>query len=487
MYGGTSVSDVTAATGFLAAAIDSQAVVGNKLYFTTPLDSGNHDLFVFDGTTLTDLSVANGFRTVSGVNLVGGKIYFDVYNPSGGYDLFQYDGATFTNITGGAGASGATFPTAIGNALYFFAYSSAGTYDLWKYQSGVARDLIATPVFAYQKSLTSFSGAIYFTALVQDPITGFYGGAQLWKYDGSSLTDLSAGIGAPSNVDELKVVGHSLYFVAPDPTGIEDLWRYDGASFADITTGQNINVGGIVAGRNSLYFDARTGFAPSYHFWKYDGARLTQIDNSTGYSFVTNQQTVGDVLYFGVSSSASAPGTLLRYDGSLTDIGALYGLTDTDRFGIVCTTLYFGGTTPLIGNEPYMLDVSDGAVPINATEGIHFTSRAVATFFDPAGAEPNASDDPGGSISSHYSATIDWGDGTTSAGTITYDPSTGQFTVFGDHTYAEEGDYTVTTVINHETAPALTITSAATVEDQSVVATGATISATERKDLTLSV
>src|SRR2546427_43685 len=42
-----------------------------------------------------------------------------------------------------------------------------------------------------------------------------------------------------------------------------------------------------------------------------------------------------------------------------------------------------------------------------------------ATFTDPGGVEPNASDDPGGLVSSHYTATIAWGDSTTSAGVIT--------------------------------------------------------------------
>ena len=45
-----------------------------------------------------------------------------------------------------------------------------------------------------------------------------------------------------------------------------------------------------------------------------------------------------------------------------------------------------------------------------------------------------------------YAATIDWGDGTRSAGTITGDPG-GPFTVTGGHTYAEEGTYAVSVLI----------------------------------------
>ena len=57
----------------------------------------------------------------------------------------------------------------------------------------------------------------------------------------------------------------------------------------------------------------------------------------------------------------------------------------------------------------------------------------VATVTDP---------DPA-STASEYSATIDWGDGTSSAGTLS-GPTGGPFTVTGSHTYIEEGTYTIT-------------------------------------------
>jgi PKD repeat protein len=73
---------------------------------------------------------------------------------------------------------------------------------------------------------------------------------------------------------------------------------------------------------------------------------------------------------------------------------------------------------------------------INATEGAPF-SGVVATF---------TSADPAGS----YSATINWGDGTTSVGTVTA-TGPGAYSVSGDHTYAEEGTYTVTVQVTDQT------------------------------------
>jgi hypothetical protein len=75
------------------------------------------------------------------------------------------------------------------------------------------------------------------------------------------------------------------------------------------------------------------------------------------------------------------------------------------------------------------------AISFSATEGSAF-SGIVAHFTDA---------DPNGQVSD-YTATIDWGDGTTTPGTITAN-SGGGFDVSGSHTYLEEGGYVVTVQI----------------------------------------
>jgi len=64
-------------------------------------------------------------------------------------------------------------------------------------------------------------------------------------------------------------------------------------------------------------------------------------------------------------------------------------------------------------------------------------SGATATFTDAA---------PTGTLSD-FSATIDWGDSSTSAGTIAGGPGTAQYSVSGSHTYASTGYFTVTTKV----------------------------------------
>jgi FG-GAP-like repeat len=48
-----------------------------------------------------------------------------------------------------------------------------------------------------------------------------------------------------------------------------------------------------------------------------------------------------------------------------------------------------------------------------------------------------------------FSAMIEWGDGTTSAGTVSGSASAGAFTVEGGHTYADEGSYPASVILTH--------------------------------------
>lgn len=104
-------------------------------------------------------------------------------------------------------------------------------------------------------------------------------------------------------------------------------------------------------------------------------------------------------------------------------------------------------------SDPAVLATGDFV--IQAVRGAPFCDATAATFTDPGGAEPNIYDDNGGLLSKHYSASIDWGDGTAaSAGAITFAGTAGSktdsFTVAGDHVYSTNGNYIITVTIDHE-------------------------------------
>jgi hypothetical protein len=124
-------------------------------------------------------------------------------------------------------------------------------------------------------------------------------------------------------------------------------------------------------------------------------------------------------------------------------------VTATDANGIVSNS----ATTTVTVTDPPVS--ATGGLTVTATEGSDPASQAVATFTDPGGAEPVG----------YYSATIAWGDGSSSAGVSTFDPNTQQFTVSGHHAYAEEGSYPVAVTIQDGSSPNVTVSSTAIVAD----------------------
>ncbi|TMQ35387.1 MAG: DUF4214 domain-containing protein [Planctomycetota bacterium] len=97
--------------------------------------------------------------------------------------------------------------------------------------------------------------------------------------------------------------------------------------------------------------------------------------------------------------------------------------------------------------------------PLATTEG-QALSGTVATFRDPGSPDP----------ASEFAATIDWGDGTTTAGTIS--GSAGNYTISGNHTYADEGTHsaTVTAVENNTPNFSVSITDAVNVAEADTLA-----------------
>src|SRR5207302_2340297 len=100
---------------------------------------------------------------------------------------------------------------------------------------------------------------------------------------------------------------------------------------------------------------------------------------------------------------------------------------------------------------------------VNAVEGTAFTGT-VATFTD---ANPNAP-------LSDFTATITWGDGQTSAGTITVG-SGGSFTVTGTHSYATEGSPAIAVQIRDVGGSTVTANTTATVADAPLIVLAAPV------------
>ena len=123
----------------------------------------------------------------------------------------------------------------------------------------------------------------------------------------------------------------------------------------------------------------------------------------------------------------------------------------------------------VVSNVPI---VPSCVAPLTTTKGTSTGAITVATFTDAGGPE----------VLSRYTATIDWGDGTTSAGTIGAGVN-GVFSVTGTNTYATQGHFPVLVTLAHDSLPPVAITDAITVVAPALVGTGwMSLSATKAAD-----
>ena len=104
-----------------------------------------------------------------------------------------------------------------------------------------------------------------------------------------------------------------------------------------------------------------------------------------------------------------------------------------------------------------------GGFKLSSAEGSSTGVRTLATFTDPAGAL----------ATTHYGASVNWGDGTALDKTATISVLNGVFTVQGSHTYRQDGAYAIAVMIAHDAAWPQTATSTAQVADLDRLTAGA--------------
>jgi streptogramin lyase len=186
---------------------------------------------------------------------------------------------------------------------------------------------------------------------------------------------------------------------------------------------------------------------------------------------------------WGDPQGSSSTGRIVALGGGLFAVATIPGsftYQDEGRYTVTVTIQDAGGSVATALVSPASVaDPPPVATPVlfSAVEGTPFNGR-VATFIDPAGPEPLVDGD-----GPEYTATVYWGDGTNSPGTIEVD-GTGGFVVTAagqPHTYVEEGVYSFTVYLYHEGyLTSITIPTPVKVADPAVVATGGfTFSAVE--------
>jgi Tol biopolymer transport system component/alpha-tubulin suppressor-like RCC1 family protein len=198
-------------------------------------------------------------------------------------------------------------------------------------------------------------------------------------------------------------------------------------------------------------FVSATDQAPSASFiWgSLDSSNPTQVTMDARASADVDGKITGYSWDFGDGSTGSG----VTAAHTFTAAGAYpVTLTVTDNGGLA-TSVCQSVTTGQFSGGPNQPCLAGTGISIGATEGSSF-SAPVASFSEKTGADPAAA----------FTASIDWGDGSQAAGTVS-GPSGGPFTVTGTHTFAEEGSFKVKTTLT-QTASGATAAAQATASVQ---------------------
>ena len=244
--------------------------------------------------------------------------------------------------------------------------------------------------------------------------------------------------------------------VAPSAAVIAD------AALTSVGTPTTLNV---VEGASTGRVDPSTPGVVVATFTDRDPGAEIASDPGAGHDDFTASIAWGD--------GTSSVGTVRRDPGNTSQFQVLgthqYPDESTAPFTVTVTVddeggAFFGNstvvatnTTVLVGDAPLLPTVA----AIAATEGVPF-SGTVGTFQD---VNPF-------STAADFTATITWGDGTTTPGVITQTPTptANLFTVSGTHLFGEEGARPVSVLIADVGGQSTTIASTATIADAALTA-----------------
>jgi hypothetical protein len=224
------------------------------------------------------------------------------------------------------------------------------------------------------------------------------------------------------------------------------------------TTTTTAGVNGVVdittasTGLATLAFNTKTGNDNEVSFQNTPPGVTTSLvgGSDEDVTNVTGQGIAGvpTVTALFLNGGGAASGNTLNYNAggetpTVTSDGGTGVFISIPGFGRVDAVDY--GTINITNIAPIVVTPGP-AVSINSIEGFRLVNELVATFTAPLPFPPP----PEGLPASDFTATINWGDGTsTTAGTITQDASNPSvYDVTGNHKYVDNGTFTVTTAVS---------------------------------------
>ncbi|RPJ19182.1 MAG: tandem-95 repeat protein, partial [Desulfobacteraceae bacterium] len=459
-------------------------VFDDKLYFLAYKPVDGYDLYCYDENAIShDFNgVPSSFFIFNTLTVLNNALYFIAPGQSGEWEIWRFDGTSAAMVTEFTpGLYGSTSlelvdkrPVVFNGSIYFTLNDWDYYYSqLWRFD-GATASLVHT-WDGFGTGSIAYNGNLYFGGVGP----GSTAGEELWRFDGTTLSlaaDIYPGANS-SSPSNFAVNNNALYFNAYGPKGSE-LWRYDGTTaslVADIYPGTYGSAPQeLTELNNALYFRAtapnRQGSTIGTELWSYRPERpwrvtvnnqaLTGIDFGNFRALNMTAQVGGAALSGPIDEGTEVlfdAGFVEPYSGTSGNVSYLWEVSDGEGIVQTGTASTFAFTPADEGNRWVTITVTDhgdgnrtytdtmeiiaeNVAPIVEVEnrGLYEgeTESRWADFFDPG-------------IYDTHTAIIDWGDGSTSEG-IVYN-SGGYGSIEAEHFYIGEGIYTVTvTVDDHD-------------------------------------
>jgi Domain of unknown function (DUF4214) len=163
--------------------------------------------------------------------------------------------------------------------------------------------------------------------------------------------------------------------------------------------------------------------------------------------------------------TAATPGSIVGDGLGGFDVMGTHAYTEEGAYAIDVSVSSAGGipgVAPAVQtSEPSSVHVIDpspvasGGRSLVATQGKRLSHALLATFVDP---------DPFDLVGGKYQVVVDWGDATTSRGSVVAGPSEHGYSVLGSHTYSDRGTFQVSITVRHDLAAPVVVVDTITVQ-----------------------
>ena len=365
-------------------------VVGNEVWFSAELPSGQRELYRTDGTTAGTTLIKNFSGATSSdpadLTVVNDRVFMSVARADGTRRLAVSDGTAVgsrvLSIDGGGALDPADFVVFDGT-LFFTAVGEDGTRGLYR-SGGTNATTTLIRSTAATKELTVVGGQLFFTAEIDGRSASQ---RELFVSDGTAdgtrlVRDLFTGSANPAN---LFAVGNTLAFTAELPSGERELFRSDGTAegttlVVNLNGDQSANPRNFQPVVGGLVFDVDGPFGTrDRYFSNLDRLNRTAIEPDV--VFNASWDAFRD---YQVLTAAKINPRDLNDDGRVTPIDALRVINQLRRDEFE--------TQGLNAAQRFQYDVSgDGEItPLDALQVINELRRQdrEATSIDATVAEP---------------------------------------------------------------------------------------------------